>query len=241
MCGRFTVSMAPDLIAEKFGLAEVPDLRPRYNVAPTQDVPVVRVEEPQAGRRLYLIRWGLLTPGAGAAGREGGLINARSESVHEKATFRWAFQHRRCLVLSDGFYEWQRINGRKQPYYVTFPDHRPFAYAGLWDRWRPPEGEPIESCTILTTDSNPLVKPIHDRMPVILGPGAYETWLDPRAVGSEGGPTVEVLAALLRPYPDDEMIAYPVSPLVNRPEHDAPDCVEPIDAPRGPEQADLFA
>jgi putative SOS response-associated peptidase YedK len=243
MCGRFTAAVPPELIAEAFDLSELPDLAPRYNIAPTQEVPVVRDLHAQGGRRLALLRWGLIPAGSDPAGPMGAgvLINARSETVDEKPSFRRAFRRRRCLVVTDGFYEWRRLAGRRQPYYVTFHDGRPFGFAGLWDRWEPAEGEPVESCAILTTGPNNLVRPIHDRMPVILDPESYDLWLDPTPARTAR------LKALLRPHAEEEMVVYPVSPFVNRTENDSPECVVPLPdsaappAPAADQQGDLFS
>jgi putative SOS response-associated peptidase YedK len=227
MCGRFSLTAAPEWVAEHFGLTEVPALQPRYNIAPTQDVAVVRVGE--GGRRLDEIRWGLLPasmPDPGAP-----LINARSETVMERPSFRPAFLARRCLVPADGFFEWKRVNGRKQPIYFMLRDHEPFAFAGLWESWTASDGNPVESCTILTTEPNPLVRPVHDRMPVILAAAGHEPWL-----ASESDPEKDLLP-LLRPYPPDAMQAYPVSPVVNSAEPDSPECIEPQGYE---EQGDLF-
>jgi putative SOS response-associated peptidase YedK len=243
MCGRFTAAAPPELIAEAFDLSELPNLEPRYNIAPTQEVPVVRDLPQGGGRRLDLLRWGLIPYGTDptAPAGAGVLINARAETVDEKPSFRTAFLRRRCLVVSDGFYEWKRLPGGKQPYYLKLRSGRPFGFAGLWDRWEPEDREPVESCTILTTEPNSLVRPIHDRMPVILGPDAYDLWLDPTP-----GRTAR-LKGLLRPFGDDEMVAFPVSPLVNRTENDSPECIEALrDAPAAPEapqaeQGELFS
>ncbi len=217
MCGRFTQAQIAELDREVFKLLEVPHLEPRYNVAPTQDVAVVR--ELEGARSLSLIRWGLIPHWAKDPTIGNRMINARAETVPEKPAFRDAFRLRRCLVPADGFYEWARTPRGKQPHYLRMTDGRPFAMAGLWDRWHAPDG-PIESCTIITTGPNDLVRPLHDRMPVILAPEDYEQWLDPE------GNTAE-LAALLRPYPAGAMRAYPVSRFVNDPKHEGPACIAP--------------
>ncbi len=152
------------------------------------------------------------------------MINARAETVATKPAFRRAFKERRCLLLADGFYEWQRQDGRKQPYYIRLHDGRPFAFAGLWERWVPPDGQPLDSCTIITTVSNTLIQPLHVRMPVILAAADYENWLDPTLQ------EVDRLQPLLRPYPSEGMVAYPVSTKVNNPANDAPDCIVPVAA-----------
>jgi putative SOS response-associated peptidase YedK len=152
------------------------------------------------------------------------MINARADSVAEKPSFRSAFQKRRCLVVADGFYEWQKLNGKKQPYYIGLKGGSPFAFAGLWEHWQDPEDKPVETCTIITTDANDLVKPIHDRMPVILQPKEYQEWLDP---GVED--KVE-LQKLLQPYPSEAMTAYTVSSFVSNPKNEDPRCVAPQEA-----------
>ena len=227
MCGRFSLTAAPEWVAEHFGLTEVPVLQPRYNIAPTQDVAVVRAGDGR--RRLDAIRWGLLPasmPNPGAP-----LINARSETVMEKPSFRSAFLARRCLVPADGFFEWKRVNGRKQPIYFTLRDREPFAFAGLWERWTASDGHPVESCTILTTRPNDLVRPVHDRMPVILEVAGHEAWL-----ASESDPEKDLMP-LLRSYPSGDMRSHPVSPVVNSAEPDSPECIEPVGYE---EQGDLF-
>jgi putative SOS response-associated peptidase YedK len=149
------------------------------------------------------------------------MINARSETVATSGAFRSAFRRRRCLVVSDGFYEWQRQEKRKQPFYIHMRDDSPFAFAGLWEVWEGKDGTVLETCTVLTTEPNELMRPIHNRMPVILDRESYDLWLDPEM--REPDP----LKALLRPYPEDKMAAYPVSLLVNSPANDVPECLEP--------------
>ena len=221
MCGRFTLRSSGEAVAEAFGLAETPDLFPRFNIAPCQPVAVVRHEPRAEGRELALLRWGLIPPWADDPSVGDRLANARSETAATKPSFRRAFRSRRCLVVADGFYEWRRTNGRKQPYFVGLRGDRPFGLAGLWERWEK-GGEPVESCTILTTDANELMQPIHERMPVIVPPDQYGLWLDPRCQDSEK------LAKLLRPFPAEGMLAYRVSTLVNDPRNDVPQCVEAI-------------
>ncbi len=224
MCGRFTQFHSAQAIAETFHLADVPELAPHYNIAPTQAIATVRQPAPNAKRQFRFLRWGLIPswskdPAIGAR-----LINARAETVAEKPSFRSAFRHRRCLILADGFYEWQRQDGQKQPFYFHLQDHEPFAFAGLWEQWQSPAGEAVETCTILTTAANEVLEPVHDRMPVILPPDNYTIWLDPELQ------TVSQLQSLLRPYPADQMIAYPVSRAVNRTSFDDPDCIQPLAA-----------
>jgi putative SOS response-associated peptidase YedK len=221
MCGRFTLRASPAVIAQEFGLFDVPDLLPRFNVAPSQAVALVRQKPEAKGRELAYLQWGLIPAWAEDPSIGNRLANAWSETAATKPSFRRAFRSRRCLVVADGFYEWQRIDGRKQPYFVGLKTDRPFGLAGLWERWEKGD-EPVESCTILTTDANELMQPIHERMPVILSPDQYETWLDPQC--QEPGE----LAKLLRPFPAKDMLAYLVSTLVNNPKNDAVKCVEAI-------------
>jgi len=220
MCGRFTLGATAATLAAQFDLANVPTWTPHYNIAPTQEVLVVLQPSPQANREARLHRWGLIPPWAKDPSIGNRMINARAETVATKPAFRRAFKERRCLLLADGLYEWQRQERRKQPFYIRLRDGRPFAFAGLWEHWEGSEGMAIQSCTILTTTSNEVVGRIHDRMPVILSPTDYDRWLDP----SIQEPAV--LQTLLRPYPADEMMAYPVSTRVNNPANDSPECVE---------------
>ena len=230
MCGRFTLRTPPRQIAQHFGLDEVPDLPPRYNIAPSQTVAAVRAAH---GRReLAMLQWGLVPAFADDPKIGNRLINARCESVDTKPMFRSVFQRRRCLVVADGFYEWRQERKQKQPYRFTLQDGGVFAFAGLWERWRKPrarEGQgsdaagdtPIETFTIIVTEANDLVGKIHNRMPVILKQTDEQRWLDPRRRD------LKELVDLLAPYPADAMAAYPVSPLVNSVANDVPECIEP--------------
>ncbi len=224
MCGRFTLTASATALAQQFNLADIPARSPRYNVAPTQEVLAV-VRRPDASKRqARLLRWGLIPMWVEGPAVGSRMINARAETVATKPAFRRAFRERRCLILADGFYEWQRREGRKQPFYIRLDDGQPFAFAGLWERWVPLDGQPLDSCTIITTTSNDLVGRIHLRMPVILAPEDYDLWLDP------GLHEPECLQPLLRPYPAEEMVAYPVSTRVNNPADDTPDCTLPVAA-----------
>jgi len=218
MCGRFVIELSPELVKAIFGLAESPALPPRYNVAPTQLVPVIR-QGADGQRHLDLLRWGLVPTWAKEVGA--GLINARAETVAQKPSFRQAFRQRRCIIPASGFYEWQKVDKGKVPYYVHMADGSPMPFAGIWEAWRSPTGEVLESCAILTTGANATVAPIHDRMPVILNPAAFALWLDP-AVHS-----AEQLAPLLDPCPPEQVAMFPVSTLVNRPTNDSPACITP--------------
>ena len=185
MCGRFTLRTTGNVVADFFGLHELPDFPPRYNIAPTQAVPVVRIRPGRGERECALLHWGLVPAWADDPAIGHRLINARADTASEKPAFRGPFRQRRCLVVADGFYEWQKQGSRKQPFYIRRQDDRPFALAGLWDRWDRGE-EPIDSCTILTTDANELMQPTHERMPVIIPPEKYRLWLDPRCQDTEG-------------------------------------------------------
>ena len=221
MCGRFSLG-ATIRVGQLFDLPNWPETPPRYNIAPSQEVPAVIQNREVGGREFRPFRWGLVPSWAKDPVIGNRMINARSETAATKPAFRKPFGERRCLILADGFYEWKRDGSRKQPYYIKLRDGEPFAFAGLWDHWAPADGQPLETCTILTTTPNALVQPIHDRMPVILPSSAYGAWLDPTV---SDVPTVQ---ALLTPYPADEMIAYPVSTRVNNPAHDTPECVLPL-------------
>ena len=231
MCGRFQLKPPEDWM-EEFGLTEPPDLAPRYNIAPSQDVVAVRKDE-QGAREAVILRWGLVPYWAEDPAVGNRLINARAESVARKPAFREPFQRRRCLVPADGFYEWRRVGRARDPFLIRLRDARTFAFAGVWDRWAR-AADRIESCAILTTAANALVSPIHGRMPVILDRAAYGLWLDPEADDA-------ALQALLRPFPAERMVAYPVSPRVNSPSVDDPECERPLaEAPPVPVQTTLF-
>jgi putative SOS response-associated peptidase YedK len=226
MCGRFTLRTPANLLVKHFGLGGLDSIRPRYNVAPTQNVAVVRLGPEPAQRELTFMRWGLVPfwadDQAGSRLAIGNrMINARAETVAEKPAYKNAFRRRRCLVVADGYYEWQKTGGPKQPYYFHMQDDQPLAFAGLWEIWDK-AGEPLQSCTIITTDACELTRPIHDRMPVILPPESYATWLDPATDQSE-------LVALLCPYEKPDLVRHPVSTLVNSAAHEDPRCVECVD------------
>ncbi len=222
MCGRFTLTDPNVDLAVQFGLPQIPDMPPRYNIAPTQPVAAVRVAAADQAREMVMLHWGLIPfwakdPKIGAR-----LINARSETAAEKPSFRAAFQRRRCLVIADGFYEWQKQNGTKQPFFIHLRDSRPFAFAGLWERWQGPDSDLVESCTLLTTEPNDLLRLVHNRMPVILHPDDYTLWLDPTVQNRD------LLQPLMRPFPPQEMEAYAVSRFVNSPNNDTLKCIEPL-------------
>lgn len=222
MCGRFTLSQTAEAIYQTFHVNKIPDLEPQYNIAPTQMVAAVLHNPETKQREFQKLRWGLIPSWAKDLGMGAKLINARAETAAEKPAFRSAFKHRRCLVVADGFYEWQTKEGKKQPFYFHLKEGKPFGFAGLWEQWRSPQGEEITSCTILTTKCNELLEPIHERMPVILQPQDYSLWLDPQVQ------TPEPLQQLLHPYPSEAMMAYPVTTVVNSPKHNSPDCIKPL-------------
>jgi len=221
MCGRFTLSSPPELIAEAFDLATVPAMSPRYNIAPSQPVATVRLDT-DGRRALDSLRWGLVPGWAKDPAIGNRMINARSETVHEKPAFRAAFRKRRCLVVADGFFEWRSIDGARQPVHVCMRDHRPFAFAGLWERWQAPGADPVDSCTIITTSANTLMAPIHDRMPVILPPAHYAAWLDP----ATSPPAT--LQSMLVPWAGEDLTARDVDRRVNNPRNDDPGCIAPL-------------
>jgi putative SOS response-associated peptidase YedK len=219
MCGRYMLTTPVDALRQLFLFTERPNLAPRYNIAPTQEVPIVRRTRDGTGRELIMVRWGLVPYWADDPKIGNRLINARRESVARTAAFREAYQRRRCLVPADGFFEWQKDGRTRQPLLVRRKNQAPFAFAGLWERWPQPGGGVLRSCTIITCPANKLIAPVHDRMPVILASEDYERWLDPsRADGRE----------LLEPYRAAELEAFPVSPQVNSPQYDGPECIAPL-------------
>jgi putative SOS response-associated peptidase YedK len=219
MCGRYTLRTPVDTLAERFEIDDTPSsIAASYNVAPTQGVATVLVEDGK--RKLEMLHWGLIPSWADDPSIGNRMINARAETVAEKPSFRKAFRNHRCLVLADGFYEWQKTANGKQPYYIRMEDDSPFAFAGLWESWK--NGSEVRSATIITTDANDVVAPLHNRMPVILHPEDYELWLDPDFDEKEP------LSTLLKPYPAEAMEAYPVSRVVNSPSNNEPSCIESV-------------
>lgn len=220
MCGRFVLKSNQADIQRALQVAQlVLDLRPNYNVAPRQDVAVVLGN---GEKRMAWFRWGLIPPWAKDASIGDRLINARSETAAEKPSFRAAFRKRRCLIVADGFYEWQKCGEQKVPMFIHLASNEAFGFAGLWETWISPMGERIDSCTILTTAPNELMKPIHDRMPVILPLENHARWLDPHVQDPQ------LLLPLLQPYPAALMEAYEVSRLVNSPHNNSPELLHPI-------------
>jgi putative SOS response-associated peptidase YedK len=223
MCGRYSITTAPEALRRLFRfLNPPPNLPPRYNVAPTQDAPVVRLDK-QGGRELALMRWGLVPYWSKGPGHGYTMINARAETVAGKASFRGALERRRCLVPADGFFEWRKEGRQRLPYYITLADGAPFAFAGLWERWKSPAGEKLDSFTIIVTDANPAIAPIHDRMPVILDEAGAEQWLEGKAERRDE------LLGLLKPLDADAVRLQRVSQHVNSPDNDDPDCIRPVD------------
>jgi putative SOS response-associated peptidase YedK len=210
MCGRYNLKITSPELAAFFDLPECPDGLPaRYNIAPTQSVPIVRVD-PEIGRHLVMVRWGFVPAWAKEMTGSAPLINARLETAAEKPTFRQSFKNRRCLIPANGFYEWHRAEAVKQPYHFHLPDHGLVAFAGLWDRWQAPDGSVIDSCAMLTKEANAVMAPIHHRVPVFVGPAQFGTWLDPREEHDE------VIRLALESTVADRLVATPVSKRVNQ-------------------------
>ena len=223
MCGRYRLSRRKQIIEEYFETAAWDDdWDPRYNIAPTQRVPVIRQHPKEPVRQISLAKWGLIRHWAKNASEAANTINARSETAAIKPAFRDPMRFRRCLIPADGFYEWARKSTSKQPYCFELQDGELFAFAGLWDGWKDPSGNWVKSCSILTTTPNALTSSVHDRMPVILPPDAYDLWLDP------GRNDVQVVSELLKPYDANAMRSYPVSMRVNRVENDDQECAERV-------------
>lgn len=220
MCGRFTLIATGEELATQLSLPEAPFVAPRYNIAPTQPVAAVRMNE-RGEREFTHFQWGLIPSWAKEPSIGSKLINARAETVAEKPSFRNAFKRRRCLIPASGYYEWQQLNGRKQPMYIHRADGDLLVFAGLWELWQPADGSMLETCTILTTDPNDDTAAIHNRMPVILEAPDYGMWLDPAT-------PADSLHHLLRPFGGAPLAAHPVSTAVNRPQNDSPACIAPL-------------
>lgn len=225
MCGRFSLTATAEEIIEHFSGVSIPPgaetQAARFNIAPSQPIAVVPNTD---DRMLDYFVWGLIPFWAKDPKIGNRMINARGETLAEKPSFKAPYKYRRCLVLSSGFYEWQKQPGStgKVPHFIRLKSGQPFAFAGLWDRWNSPDGSEILSATIITTKPNDFMKPIHNRMPVILAPSSYDSWLNPNEIvpGS--------LDDLLVPYPSQEMEAFPVSTFVNNPRNDSPQCIQPL-------------
>jgi putative SOS response-associated peptidase YedK len=221
MCGRFTLTVDPAKLQDTFTQFIFPTkFAPRFNIAPSQ--PLLAIPNDGAHTANFFL-WGLIPVWAKDPSIGSRLINARGETIAEKPSFRGSFKYKRCLILADGFYEWKSNPGKKikTPYFIHMKDRKPFAFAGLWDSWESPDGASIKTCTIITTEPNQLLEPIHNRMPVILHPREYEKWLD----GSSQTPNS--LLQLIKPFPAEAMSVYPVSTLVNTPANDSPELIVP--------------
>lgn len=229
MCGRFTLTASTDAIQLAFNLDAIGgDLQARYNITPSQAIPMITDQNP---KELSYAKWGLIPSWAKDPAIGNKMFNARSETASEKPSFRSAFKRRRCLIPADGFFEWSKQGSKKVPMYIHLEHRELFAFAGLWETWQGSDGSEIQSCTILTTEPNDLIRPLHHRMAVILEKQDYETWLTPDDVPAD------VLMPLLKAYPQDKMRVYEVSTLVNSPANDNPSIIEPFESPR---QQSLF-
>jgi putative SOS response-associated peptidase YedK len=234
MCGRYRLSRRKQVVEEYFDtVSDEPNWNPRYNIAPTQPIPIIRQNPKEPVREISLIRWGLIPSWAKDPSGVAGMINARSETAAAKPAFRDALKSRRCLVPADGFYEWARAVRTKQPYCFEVNEGELFAFAGLWERWKDPSGNWIKSCSILTTTPNAVTSAVHDRMPVILNPDNYDLWLNP------GFTDVTVMSEMLKPYDARLMRSYPVSMRINHAANDDEECAKPVEIGTHP-QGQLF-
>lgn len=218
MCGRFALIVDASVLADVFDVDPPRELAPRFNIAPTQMIPIIRTGSGKP-RECAMVRWGLIPSWAKDEKTGARMINARGETVAEKPSFRSAVNDRRCLIPASGFYEWVTTQSGKQPHYIHFEDGRPFAFAGLWERWSKGEGGPLDTCTIITTKPNERIADLHDRMPVILPPERYDEWLRCEPLAADR------LRDILVPHPAEGMDVYPVSTYVNKPAHDDPRCI----------------
>jgi putative SOS response-associated peptidase YedK len=223
VCGRYRLSRRKQIVEEYFdSVSGEEDWAPRYNIAPTQSVPVIRQNPKEPIRELSLMRWGLIPSWSKDPSGAARMINARAETASTKPAFRDALKSRRCLIPADGFYEWSRTGTTKQPYCFVVNEGELFAFAGLWDRWKDPSGNWIKTCSILTTIPNAVTTAVHDRMPVILDPDSYDLWLDP------GMTNVAAASELLKPCDARLMRCYPVSTRINSVGNDDPECCQPV-------------
>lgn len=220
MCGRFTLHTPESRIREAFHLAQTAPLglTPRYNIAPSQPVPIIR--DTDVGREMVLAKWGLVPHWSKEPRTKYSTINARIETVAEKPVYRTPFKHRRCLIPADGFYEWRVVDDHKVPHYIRMRDGEVFALAGLWDRWDG-DGEHLESCSLIVMPANEIMKPLHERMPAIIAPAHYDLWLDARVTDKAE------LMGYLNSAPSSQLTFYPISPRVNSPKHDDDRCIQP--------------
>jgi putative SOS response-associated peptidase YedK len=219
MCGRFSLVVPERFFSRVFLFEDLPEMQPDYNIPPGVDIWAVRKSPPSKEAEVARLRWGLVPFWAKDPKIGNRMINARSETAAEKPAFRAAFKSRRCLIPADGFFEWKRNGKSRTPYYIHLKDQKPFAMAGLWERWTSPDGADLDTCTILTTTPNERMQELHDRMPVILQEDTMETWLDEKT-------SLDDLHRLTMPYPAGNMTAYPVSFLVNSPRNNGPECLE---------------
>jgi putative SOS response-associated peptidase YedK len=226
MCGRYLITSSPEAIRALFRYREEPDFPPRYNIAPTQPVPIVRLDNGE--RSLGLVRWGFIPAWVKDPHTFSLLINARGESIGEKPAFRNAMRRRRCLFPADGFHEWKSETGRRRPFCVRPRDGRPVGFAGLWETWMGPNGEELDTACIVTTAANRLLAPIHDRMPVVIVPEAFDLWLDCAKIDAE------TAAALIAPAPENLFEAYEISTAVNRTANDSPAVIAPLGSQPAP-------
>ena len=222
MCGRYCISSAPEAIRRLFRYSQQPNFPPRYNVAPTQPVPIVRIAEGE--RQFSLVRWGLIPSWVKDPKDFSLVINARGESVLDKPAFKNAMKRRRCLFPADGFYEWRTEGGRKRPYFARLKAGGPLAFAGLWETWMGPNGEEMQTAAIVTTTANSEMAQVHHRAPAIVPPGQFDFWLSPQT-------DAETAAALIAPAPTGSMEVYEISPVVNRVANDSPELLWPYTAP----------
>ena len=217
MCGRFSISTPTEILRVRFNVPRANDLKPNYNAAPTQNLPVILNSEPTT---INLCRWGLIPFWAKEERIGNGMINARAETLLQKPSFRTPFKKQRCLVLTDGFYEWKKTSDRKIPHRISMRDNEAFAFAGIWEVWKTPDGEDVKTFSIITTEPNELMKPLHNRMPVIIKQENEEKWLQ----------EIDISEAqkMLEPYPFEDLEAYPISTLVNSPRNNSEDIIKPL-------------
>lgn len=221
MCGRFALTLSPDNISKYFHVEDVPEGINQYNIAPGQLIKAI-IQMPSDRRKITSMKWGLIPSWTKDPSKGVKTINARAETVGTKPSFRSAIKFRRCIIPASGFYEWEKVEKGKVPYYIHLKSNEPIGFAGLWDKWKRNNGSVIETCTILTTSANNLLKPIHDRMPVIIHPNEYELWLD-REMNE-----TDKLKSIFQPYPSEMLSLYKVSNPVNKPAYDKADCIEPV-------------
>jgi len=232
MCGRFSLTTPVEAMRQLFGFSQLPNLAPRYNIAPTQDVAVVRAGD-EGGRDLSMLRWGLIPSWAKDKDFGAKTINARAETVAEKPSFRSAYKKRRCLIPADGYYEWVKAEGGKQPYRFCREDGEAFGLAGLWESWTNPEdGEVILTCSIVVREAGSFTETWHHRMPVIVRPDSYGVWL------GEGDPDTDDIAGVMAEPNEDGLIAFPISKRVNNVRYDDAECIEPVEL-SAPKTADV--